>query len=384
LLNQVFVCGPAPEACFHYKALRHNKSDTMESSKANTVPIFFIMGRPRSGTTLLSTLFDAHLNVKIPPEFPIMLPLYQKFRKVKDWDEKAILSFVAFIFQHNVFIHRTLENLKIDREKFTADLMTLAHRGTIQDFLKKVNEQGFSIFPKKEILIVGDKNPVYSIYTERFLKIFPDARFICIIRDYRDNFVSMRKLSDLKLEAPILTLQVYRWKYVAKLFLRCKKRYPDRFRIIRYEDLVTNKAEELAGLCEFIGIPFDLAVFDFYQKKEETYRAYANPLVERFHGSLMNPVNTGRMELWKKELTSAEIRMADFVAGKYAGIFRYEATTKDAHPLLWLKSVPMAIYGYLIFKLYVWGSYLPSRLSLWISVKLLILVRIAHYFLRKK
>ncbi len=346
----------------------------------HSVPIFFIMGRPRSGTTLLSTLFDAHPNVKIPPEFPIMLPLYQKFHKVKDWDEADIHAFVAFIFQHNVFIHRTLENLKIDREAFTAELMTLKHKGTIRDFLKKVNEQGYSVFPKQEILRVGDKNPVYSIYTERFLKIFPDARFICIIRDYRDNFVSMRKLSDLKLEAPILTLQVYRWRYVTKIFLRCKKRYPERFRIIRYEDLVTNKTEVIEDLCNFIGIPYDSSVFDFHLKKEETEKAYNNPLVERFHGSLMKPVNTGRMELYKKEMTPDEIRMADAVAGKYASMFHYNREEEGANPMLWLKSRPMAIYGWLIFKLYVWGSYLPAGISLWLSVKLLVLVRIWHYF----
>lgn len=342
------------------------------------------MGRPRSGTTLLSTLFDAHPNVKIPPEFPIMLPLYQKFRKVKDWDEQAIQSFVAFIFQHNVFIHRTLENLKIDREEFTANLMTLKHKGTIRDFLKKLNEQGFSLFPKQEILRIGDKNPVYSIYTERFLKIFPDARFICIIRDYRDNFVSMRKLSDLKLEAPILTLQVYRWRYVARLFLKCKKRHPEKFHIVRYEDLVSDKSAVLEELCRFIGIPFEPSVFDFYKKKEETFQTYDSPLVERVHGSLMNPINTGRMEQWKKELTPGEIRMADAVAGKYAGIFRYEQAEKGFNLRLWLKSRPMTIYGYLIFKLYVWGSYLPSGISLWLSVRLLVLVRTWHYFAVRK
>jgi hypothetical protein len=194
----------------------------------------------------------------------------------------------------------------------------------------------------------------------------------------------MRKLSDLKLEAPILTLQVYRWRYVVKLFLRCRERYPDRFRIIRYEDLVQDKSQVMQDLCNFIGIPFEPSVFEFYTKKEETRKAYDNPLVERFHGSLMNPVNTGRMDQWKKELTAEEVRMADFIAGKYATMFHYNPSVTGIHPVLWLRSRPMAIYGYLIFKLYVGGSYLPSRLSLWLSLKLLVLVRTWHYFSGKK
>lgn len=346
----------------------------------NTPPIFFIMGRPRSGTTLLSTLFDAHPNVKIPPEFPIMLPLYQRFRRVRQWDQATIHRFVAFIWHHNVFIHRTLENLKIDREAFTAELMKLEGRGTVQDFLKKVNEQVFSLFPKGEIRMIGDKNPVYSIYTRRFMRIFPEAKFVCIVRDYRDNFVSMRRLSDLKLEAPILPLQVWRWRYVARLFLDCQKRWPGRFLLIRYEDLVTDKENLMQRICLFLDLPYDPGVFDFHLRKEETFRTYDNPLVERFHGSLMNPVNTGRMDQWKKDLTEEEVRMADAVAGSTADLLGYARNQKGFDPARWLRSRPACLYGWLIFKLYYWGSYLPARLSLWMSVRLLVLVRIWHRF----
>lgn len=359
------------------------QTKAMNSSVSIQPPIFFIMGRPRSGTTLLSTLFDAHPHVKIPPEFPILLPLYQRFRNVTRWDRKTILAFVDFIYQHNVFIHRTLENLKFNREEFTADLMKLEGRGTICDFLKTVNTHGFSVFPKKETLLIGDKNPVYSIYTRRFLKIFPDAKFICIIRDYRDNYLSMHKLADLKLEAPILTLQIYRWRYVARIFTQCKLQYPDRFFLLRYEDLVTEQEPTLRAICDFLGLPYDPSVFEFYKKKEELDKAYNNPLVERFHGSLMHPVNTGRMDLWKKELSPGEVRMADQIAGRYADRFGYNREHRSFNLLRYLKSIPMAIYGYLIFKIYVWGSYLPSRISLWLSVKLLVLVRTYHLLFRK-
>ncbi len=39
-------------------------------NKVKSLPFFFIIGRPRSGTTLLRTLFDVHPNVIIPLERP--------------------------------------------------------------------------------------------------------------------------------------------------------------------------------------------------------------------------------------------------------------------------------------------------------------------------
>jgi hypothetical protein len=348
------------------------------------IPIFFILGRPRSGTTLLTTLFNAHPNVRIAPEFPILLPLYQKFRKVKEWDEATIRSFVDHLFRHYVFNNRTLDHYMLDREAFTADLMEMKHTGTTQDFLKAINYHSFTVFEKGKTLRIGDKNPVYSIYAKRLLKIFPEAKFICIIRDYRDNFVSIKKLSELKMEAPILSLQVYRWKYAVKNFLACRKRYPGRFRIIRYEDLVTNQEETIRELSGFIGIPYDPAVFEFYKKKDETIKAYNDPMIEKFHGSLMNPVNTSRMNLWKKDLTPGQVRMADHIAGKYADYFSYERGKRQFSLGTAVKSLPMQVYGYLLFRLMYYGSFLPYKMSLWLSTRLLFLVRTYSRFFGSK
>ncbi|HAL65426.1 MAG TPA: hypothetical protein DCP10_07675 [Bacteroidales bacterium] len=45
--------------------------------------LFFILGRPRSGTTLLRTLLDAHPQVKVPPEYPVVLQLYKKYGRIR-------------------------------------------------------------------------------------------------------------------------------------------------------------------------------------------------------------------------------------------------------------------------------------------------------------
>lgn len=332
------------------------------------VPFFFILGRPRSGTTLLKTLFDAHPNVKIPPELPIFLPLYQKFKHVKTWDKGQILSFVDHVFQPNVFDSERFENLKIDRKLFTEDLLKLEYNCTIQDLLIKLNEHSFSVFPKQEIRLVGDKNPVYSVYMKRLIRIFPKAWFICIIRDYRDNYVSLKNLQGIKLEAPVLTLQIARWVYVTKLFLACQNRFPDRFFIIRYEDLVTKPQESFRELCAFLSIPYVPEVFDYYKKKDELMRTFPNPSIEKIHKSLMDPVNTGRMDLWKTQLTDLEVKIADQIAGKTAEVMGYSRKTTKFSWKVYFKSLPMAVYGKVLFRLMQWGAFLPYRGSHWIAL----------------
>jgi hypothetical protein len=346
-------------------------------------PFFFILGRPRSGTTLLKTLFDAHPNVKIPPELPIFLPLYQRFKHVRRWDSAQILSFIDHVFEPNVFNNRKIENLRIDRDLFTADLLKMAGDCTIQDLLIKLNEHSLSIFPKQDIRLVGDKNPVYSVYMKRLIRIFPKAWFICIIRDYRDNFISLRNVKEVKMEAPVLTLQVARWVYVTKLFLACENRFPDRFYIIRYEDLVTRPEESFRNICAFLSIPYSPEVFDYHRKKDELVEMFPNPALAKIHKSLMDPVNTGRMELWKTQLTPLEVKIADQIAGKTADILGYSRKSTDFSLRIWLKALPMAVYGRVLFRLMQWGSLLPYKSSRWIALNLPKLVRIYSRFSEK-
>jgi len=355
----------------------------METVNMNKIPFFFILGRPRSGTTLLKMLFDAHPNVKIPPELPVFLPLYQKFRRVKHWDREHLLAFIDHVFCPGIFRNRISETLKINREKFTEDLLKMANDCTIQDLLVKLNEHSHSIFPKDRILIAGDKNPVYSVYMKRLIQIFPKAWFICIIRDYRDNYISLKNLGEVILEAPVLTLQIARWVYVTKLFLSCQDRYPDRFYIIRYEDLVTNPGETVRELCAFLGIPFNPVVFDFYLRREELMATFPSPEIRRIHRSLMEPVNTGRMDLWKSRLTPLEVRIADQIAGKTADAMGYKRETTKFSLSLYFRSLPMVLYGRILFRLMQWGSLMPYRCSRWLSMNIPRLLSVYRRFSEK-
>ena len=358
----------------------------METADLSKIPPFFILGRPRSGTTLLTTLFNAHPNVRIAPEFPIMFFLYQRFRKVKHWDEDTIRSFVDHVFYFSKFNIRRVENLKLDREFLISELLKYKDRASIQLFLKSINYFAFSVYDKKETLWIGDKNPVYSLYANRLIKIFPDAKFICIIRDYRDNFISIKKLAekDVAVEAPVVSLQVARWRYFISRFLEYKRLYPDRFYILKYEDLVTEQEKTFRSLCEFLNISYDASVFDFHKKKDETVNTYGNFIYEKFHENLLKPVNTGRMNTWQNVLTPKEVRIADQIAGKYADRLGYQRENKRFSLWLFIRSAPMMAYHYILIMLMVLGTYLPYKVSQWWFVNSLILLKTYMWLSGKK
>jgi hypothetical protein len=349
----------------------------MLNDDLSKIPIFFIFGRPRSGTTLLTTLFNAHPNIRIAPEFPVMLFLYQRFKNVKIWDESTIRSFVDHVYEYSKFSLRRVENLKLDKEFIVSELLKYKEQATIQLLLKSINYYAYSVYPKEETLWIGDKNPIYSIYAGRLRKIFPEAKFICIIRDYRDNFVSIQKLAEkeIAVEAPNLSLQAGRWRYFIRLYLRCKRRFPDRYYILRYEDLVTDQEKTVKSLCDFLEIGYDPSVFDFYKKKDEVSEIYSNTIWDKFHENLLKPVNTGRMNTWQDKLTDEQVRMADQIAGKYADKLGYERKYRGFNLWVFLKSCPMLTYNYILLSMMIIGTYLPAKASQWFFFKATILLK---------
>lgn len=50
----------------------------MLADKLDEIPFFFIIGRPRSGTTMLSTILDANRHTAMPIESEVIIHLYFK------------------------------------------------------------------------------------------------------------------------------------------------------------------------------------------------------------------------------------------------------------------------------------------------------------------
>ncbi|MEI6901305.1 MAG: sulfotransferase domain-containing protein, partial [Bacteroidota bacterium] len=175
-----------------------------------------------------------------------------------------------------------------------------------------------------------------------------------------------------------------RWRFFVSMFLDCKRKYPEKYYILRYEDLASAPETTFKSLSDFLGIAYDPSVFDFHKKKEEVSAIYSNTIWDKFHDNLLKPVNTGRMNTWQGKLTSEEVRMADMIAGKYADKLGYERQKNGFNLWLFLKACPMLTYNYILLTMMILGSYLPAKTSQWFFFKATFLLKVYLKIVGKK
>ena len=322
----------------------------------NNIPFLFIVGRPRSGTTLLRTLFDAHSNVVIPPECQFVVNLYGKYGKKTHWSKADLEHF----FQ-DLQTQWRFDTWKLDNKLLRHNLLELEGENLYRNICKAVYAVYPSLYPKENILLFGDKNPGYTIYTNRLLKIFPNSKFIHITRDYRDNFVSIKNVD---FELPIPSLVAQKWVYFSRKIHQEARKNPEAYFHIRYEDLVNKPEESLKAMCAFTGISFQPDVLNFHEKKDDFVNLYPIGLLQKYHSSLLKQINTSRIGLWKKELTDKEVRQLDYTAGSLADKIGYERVYHDFGFAVVLQTLPGRTIAALLYLATQLVDKLPSSIRM--------------------
>lgn len=192
----------------------------------------FLVGFPRSGTTLLDRMLAAHPHVRVLEEANPWAPFFAVLlRRLASGEHDDILG-----DEGREALHRV-----------AATLHALA--------------------PSSGGLLV-DKLPLNSIYAGWLSRLVPEARFVIAVRDPRDVVLScwlqafapngaMRQFWDLGAAVD------YYGRVMTLLRAWCDEILPqERFLILRYEELVADPAHTLEELCRFLGIDFRAAMLD--------------------------------------------------------------------------------------------------------------------------
>lgn len=336
-------------------------------------PMFFIVGRPRTGSTLLRTLFDAHPNVCIPQEWPMLLALYRRFGHITVWDKKKLLEFYEALFQKLRISYWEITNWPgFNAGELRESILACEGNTGFGELFKLVYAHYHSYFDKKEILLIGDKNPVYSNQVDLLAEIFPDAKFIHLTRDYRDNLVSML---DVDFEMPNVALLAYRWKYSFRKIEDVASQYPDRFITLRYEDLVTNATHVFKELCSFLSIPWEPSIFRFHERREEIGQRLPEAIINRYFKSLFNPIDQSKVGVYKKRLSKFQVQIADQVVGSLAEEAGYVRDSRRFSLVVFLWSTPAIIYAKWLYLLGYLVALLPYKTMMWLLNKPSVLVK---------
>jgi hypothetical protein len=289
----------------------------MTIEEINKLPMVFIVGMGRSGTTLLRTILDAGEECLFAPEAKVIVHLKQKYNHRKNWSSSLLNEFIEDLYKENAF----KDYWGIDRTDLSSKFHLLPLQKITFPLLCKIIYLSYpSDFPKNKIRLLGDKNPVYSVFLPELLEVFPNAKFIHIVRDYRDCILSNKRL--FKRQNIFALAQL--WKLYNSWIDIYSRKYPNQFYLLRYEDLVADPDKIIHEICVFSGLVFNPKMLDFHQNLNETITNETNILIQHTYPEILKKVNLENIGKWKNELSKEEQKKIAYVLNEYGVKYGYE------------------------------------------------------------
>jgi hypothetical protein len=266
---------------------------------------FFIVGCPRSGTTMVQQALNRHSRVAIPAE------------------TKFFFSFVGHPLRSQV---RHIKRLNAD---LGIQLPTPATRITTEaegrGFYELMAQQYVERLPKKDITYFGEKTPEHTGHLPRIRQMFPDAKIVVLYRDGRDVASSLTRM-------PWMSSSLYAnfaiWLYYHWVIQRVKEDDASNLYFARYEDIVADPRRELRGILRFLDLPYEPAVAEGQGNPEGIpIREYA------WKKRALRKISPERIGVFRDELNAGQIEVLERLGKHALSSLGYSLLTGGDKPL---------------------------------------------------
>ena len=264
-----------------------------------------VLGVRRSGTTLLRVMLDRNPELAVPDESYFVPQLARRHRTPVD--PAAFLDDL-----------RRLPTL-VDWGLSPASVQARLRPGMTTDdaiaavFAAYAAERGKARW--------GDKTPLYMQHLDLLERLFPDARFVHLIRDGRDA-----ALSFLSVPAGLMTEGwghpqdaagfACQWATEVASARELGARVGgQRYRELRYEALVADPEGELRAVCSFAGLEYDPAMLDYVGQTDSARKA---------HQQRLNEPPRQNVREWRTEMSESDRHAFEEVAGALLAELGYE------------------------------------------------------------
>jgi hypothetical protein len=294
--------------------------------RADAAPLF-IAGPDRSGTTLMYALLASHPDVSMVRRTNMWRYFHGRYGDLAEAAnlERCLTAMVGY---------RRMRHLGPDPDRIR------------REFLQGAPTYGrlFALFHLHNAERVGagrwgDKSLHTEHYADRVFAEFPDARIIHMVRDPRDRYASVRARHERDLSR--VGAATGRWLASTRAARRNQARYPDRYLLVRYEDLARAPGPKMREICAAVGLVYSPIVLSLPGAPEHRDRGGNSSFGDLEPGK----ISTRAIGRFREALPTVDIAFIQLVAGPQMAALGYDRVGIElrgtARLRFWLAQLPV-------------------------------------------
>lgn len=276
----------------------------------NPGPVF-VAGLERSGTSLIFALLGSHPNIAMTRRTNLWTYFYDQYGDLSDEDNFERCLDKMMRYKRLVVLEPDPDRL---REEFWQGEPTY---GRLFALLEEHHAERLG----KERW--GDKSLNTERYAEPIFEAYPSARILHMIRDPRDRYASV--LTRWKVRRGGVGAGTAMWLTSAELARQNVERYPDQYRIVRYETLAAQPEETLREICDFMGEDYSTSMLTMQGAASFRDDGGNSSYGQRTPGA----ISTDSIGRYRQILSKSDIAFIDSHAGQEMSALGYEPESVD-------------------------------------------------------
>jgi hypothetical protein len=270
----------------------------------------FVVGMPRSGTTLLATILGRSPELAIPHE--------THFFNTFDRSRGSLAS----------RLERYLSSPFVSQFGFSDDVIEGIRGRCLKEH---VVGAPLSLLTRHFAAVTGkprwgEKTPGHIWFLKRVWTVFPEARVIHIVRDPRAVSHSLARM-------PFFHGNAVRcarlWSRAFRIHQEAQRR-SRAYTAVRYEDLVLDSRGVVSKLADFVGIDFGPHLLEVSGSP-----IIFDPAAEPWKAKAIHPIDSSRLHSWREEGSHAQARLVQDMTKVGMETFGYPRLEGARSPMLY-------------------------------------------------